>query len=77
METFLPTSDKRARFGRWFARKAISYVVVCTFLTFANWFSSPHYWWVAWVWAGWGLSLALSLAYYLVDCDDERNYDNR
>lgn len=77
MEITRTAEEKRSRFGRWFARKAISYMVVCAFLTFVNWFSSPGYWWVAWVWAGWGLSLILSLAYYLVGCDDDRNYDNR
>ena len=39
--------------------------------------SRPHYWWVLWVIAGWGLNIALSLAWYLFDCDDECNYRNR
>ena len=30
-----------------------------------------------WVIAGWGLNIALSLAWYLFDCDDECNYRNR
>jgi len=29
---------------------------------------------VAWVAAGWGLNLVLSLVWYLTDCDDENNY---
>ena len=52
-------------------------VVVCAFLAFVNWQTSPHYWWVLWVIAGWGLNIALSLAWYLFDCDDECNYRNR
>jgi len=51
--------------------------VVCAFLAFVNWQTSPHYWWVLWVIAGWGLNIALSLAWYLFDCDDECNYRNR
>ena len=31
---------------------------------------------IVWV-AGWGLNIALSLAWYLFDCDDECNYRNR
>ena len=53
------------------------FVVVCAFLAFVNWQTSPHYWWVLWVIAGWGLNIALSLAWYLFDCDDECNYRNR
>ena len=52
-------------------------VVICAFLAFVNWQTSPHYWWVLWVIAGWGLNIALSLAWYLFDCDDECNYRNR
>ena len=25
-----------------------------------NWFTSPHYWWVLWVIAGWGISLLMT-----------------
>lgn len=77
MELIQSNTEKRRRFARQFSRKVITYVVVCSFLLFVNWFSSPHYWWVAWVAAGWGLSLALSLTYYLIDCDDEEDYNNK
>ena len=60
-----------------FARRITTYVAVCAFLTFVNWYTSPHYWWVLWVIAGWGLNIALSLTWYLFDCDDECNYRNR
>lgn len=55
-------------------RRITTYLVVCAFLAFVNWQTSPHYWWVAWVAAGWGLNLVLSLVWYLTDCDDENNY---
>lgn len=74
METIHKNTDSRRNFARWFSRKAIAYVVICSFLTVVNWYSSPHYWWVIWVIAGWGLGLALNLAYYLTGCDEERDY---
>ena len=61
MELLENTTDKRRLFGRWFARRIITYVAVCAFLTFVNWYTSPHYWWVVWVMAGWGLNLILLL----------------
>ncbi len=74
MELTNTPSDKRRLFGRWFARRITTYFVVCAFLAFVNWQTSPHYWWVAWVAAGWGLNLVLSLVWRLTDCDDENNY---
>lgn len=74
MELLENTSDKRRLFGRWFTRRITTYIVVCAFLAFVNWYTSPHYWWVAWVAAGWGLNLILSLVWYLTDSDDENNY---
>ena len=47
---------------------------VFAFLTFVNWYTSPHYWWVVWVMAGWGLNLILSLAWYLTGCDEDKDY---
>ena len=61
MELLENTTDKRRLFGRWFARRITTYVAVCAFLTFVNWYTSPHYWWVVWVMAGWGLNLILSI----------------
>ncbi len=69
-------TDKRRLFARWFCRRLTTYTVICAFLAFVNWQTSPHYWWVLWVIAGWGLNIVLSLVYYLFDCDDERNYRN-
>ena len=48
MELLENTTDKRRLFGRWFARRITTYVAVCAFLTFVNWYTSPHYWWVVW-----------------------------
>ena len=76
METTNTKTPKSRRFNRWMRRKLIAYVTVCAFLTFVNVMTSPHYWWVVWVIAGWGLSLLLNTLYYYTDCDDERNYDN-
>jgi len=55
-------------------RRITTYVAVCAFLTFVNWYTSPHYWWVVWVMAGWGLNLILSLAWYLTGCDEDKDY---
>lgn len=76
MELIRTPEEKRRRFTRWYSRKAITYVAVCAFLTLVNALTSPGDWWVVWVIAGWGLGMVLSLAYYLFDCDEERNYDN-
>ena len=74
MELLENTTDKRSLFGRWFARRITTYLVVCAFLAFVNWYTSPHYWWVVWVMAGWGLNLILSLAWYLTGCDEDKDY---
>lgn len=74
MEVIENKAEKSRRFGRWFTRRVTTYIVVCLFLTFVNWSTSPDYWWVAWVAAGWGLNLCLSLVWYLTDCDDDENY---
>lgn len=64
-------NDRRRRASRSLARKIVSYVVVCAFLAFVNWFTSPGHWWVVWVVAGWGIGIVLSLLYYLLDCENE------
>lgn len=64
-------ADRRRRAVRSLTRKIVSYIVVCAFLAFVNWLTTPGHWWVVWVIAGWGLGIVLSLLYYLLDCDDE------
>lgn len=52
--------------------KLLTYVVVCSFLAVVNYITSPYYWWVLWVIAGWGLNLALGLvAWYYVEKEKE------
>lgn len=45
----------------------VRYVVVNAFLVFVNWMTSPHYWWVIWVIAGWGIGLLLKLINYTLE----------
>lgn len=54
MEITPARTDKRRLFARWFIRRLTTCVVVCAFLAFVNWQTSPHYWWVLWVIAGMG-----------------------
>ena len=68
MELLENTTDKRRLF-----RRITTYVAVCAFLAFVNWYTSPHYWWVVWVMAGWGLNLILSLVWYLTGCDEDKD----
>ena len=37
MELTNTSPDKRRLFGRWFARRITTYLVVCAFLAFVNW----------------------------------------
>ena len=74
MELLENTTDKRRLFARCFIRRLTTCVVICAFLAFVNWQTSPHYWWVVWVMAGWGLNLILSLAWYLTGCDEDKDY---
>lgn len=71
METANPSTDKRRNFSRWFTRRIVNYVVICGFLAILNYRTLPQYWWVAWVAAGWGIDLILSLVWHLTDCGDE------
>ena len=45
-------------FWNWLTWSLVYYVVINLFLIAINWFTSPHYWWVLWVIAGWGNQLA-------------------
>ena len=76
MEITPANTGKRRLFARWFTRRLTTYAVICAFLALVNWHTSPHYWWVLWVVAGWGLNIVLSLIYHLFDCDEEENYRN-
>lgn len=71
MEITNDNSDRQRLFRRYFTRRVTNYAVICSFLALLNYCTTPRYWWVAWVAAGWGLNLILSLVWYLTDCDDE------
>ena len=77
MEITSANTNKRRLFARRFSRRVTTCFAVCGFLAFVNWYTSPHYWWVVWVIAGWGLSILLSLIRYLFDQDDEDDCRNR
>ncbi|MGJ8663305.1 MAG: 2TM domain-containing protein [Marinicella sp.] len=42
-----------------FYQHLFTYIVIIPFLGFVNWFTSPGYYWVLWVVAGWGVGLLL------------------
>lgn len=69
IRTSVEKSRRRAR--RRLLRKTTNFVVICAFLTALNYMTSPGAWWVQWVVIGWGLHIALSLLWYLFDCDEE------
>lgn len=53
---------ERMRKFRFEAIESITtYVLVNAFLVLLNWITSPYYWWVIWVIAGWGLGLVIGL----------------
>lgn len=41
------------------------------FLAGVNALTTPHYWWVLWVMAGWGLGLILDLIFHLTKLSDD------
>lgn len=47
------------------------YVVMCAFLSVMNYVLTPEYWWVLWVIAGWGLSLAMGLIAMYFDKEED------
>lgn len=50
---------KQVRKLKRFYRDLLVFAVVMVFLFGVNWLTSPHYWWVVWVFLGWGLSFAI------------------
>ena len=63
-EKFVPTEEQIKaecqQRARYFWNSLVYYVVINLFLVAVNWFTSPHYWWVLWVIAGWGISLLIT-----------------
>lgn len=69
--TAAEAAAKRRRFARDFARQVAVWAIVCAFLALVNALTSPHYWWVVWVLAGWGFQLLLQFGLYLFDSEDD------
>lgn len=67
METTRKIDAKAARRKRRLIREWITYAVICAFLAGVNALTTPHYWWVLWVMAGWGLGLILDLIFHLTN----------
>ena len=70
METTRKIDAKAARRKRRLIREWITYAVICAFLAGVNALTTPHYWWVLWVMAGWGLGLILVLILELTNLSD-------
>lgn len=50
-------AQKKVKRLKGFYSNMASYFAVGIFLTVVNWFTSPGYWWVKWVWLGWAIGL--------------------
>ena len=61
METMIEQFQKERLFWLKIEMDVLRYVLVNAFLALVNWMTSPHYWWVLWVVAGWGFHLSLSV----------------
>ena len=52
---------KRVKKKKNYYSAIIAYFTICTFLTVLNWyqlnFTGHGYWWVGWVWFGWGIGM--------------------
>ncbi len=61
MEIINDDNKTLRRFKRYFLMRLLQYAVINAFLAFVNWMTSPYYWWVLWVMAGWGIALVLDM----------------
>ncbi len=71
MATTRTPEQSGRRIPRRILRQAGTFVIVCVFLTFVNYMTSPGHWWVLWIIAGWGLSLSISLLHHWIGRDDD------
>lgn len=62
METTAQTRKKGFSLSVKMKMKILRYIVTCGFLAVVNYMTSPAYWWVLWVIAGWGLHLLFDMA---------------
>ncbi|MFR5768407.1 MAG: hypothetical protein ACLUFW_10960 [Alistipes sp.] len=74
MELTNTSPDKRRLFGRWFARRITTYLVVCAFLAFVNSADLAPLLVGGMGRSRMGLNLGAVAGPYLTDCDDENNY---
>lgn len=61
MDTMIKRFQDERLFWLKIKMDVLRYVLVNAFLALVNWMTSPHYWWVLWVIAGWGLNLLLNI----------------
>lgn len=61
MDTMIKRFQDERLFWLKIKMDVLRYVLVNAFLALVNWMTSPLYWWVLWVVAGWGLNLLLSI----------------
>lgn len=70
MEIITDQRQKQRAFTRNLARRTVTYIVVCAFLAFVNFMTSPGHWWVLWVIAGWGIGIIIPVLHLLLGCED-------
>nr|WP_320057764.1 2TM domain-containing protein [uncultured Bacteroides sp.] len=61
MELIEEKQKMKTRFSLHVTMCIVKYIVINVFLVVVNWLTTPHYWWVLWVIAGWGVGLSLNL----------------
>lgn len=61
MELVEEKQKMKTRFSLHITMSIVKYIVINVFLVVVNWLTTPHYWWVLWVIAGWGVGLSLNL----------------
>lgn len=61
MELVEEKQKMKTRFSLHVTMSIVKYIVINVFLVVVNWLTTPHYWWVLWVIAGWGVGLSLNL----------------
>lgn len=67
----ITNNNSGRKFKRYIIMRIINYITVNAFLTFVNFMTSPNYWWVLWVIAGWGIALILDIVNKWYKLDEE------
>lgn len=74
MEATVNSNKKNNSFPAQLKINILRYIVICSFLAVVNYVTTPHYWWVLWVIAGWGINLILEIVcHYMIK--EEREED--